>query len=187
MADMWGGIIAFLTLLTAFAAAYATWQAPRSAAIIAEEMRRNAQAEDEKRRMRLWIFSTVMQCRNQIWTPDCMRALNIIDLAFSDDSEVRRTWARLLDTLDPEKGASKNERRNALHDLMERMAASVGIPGHLTDADFDRIYYPAAAKETDDAQFLQRRSIIQSLSGQAAPETNTQSATDNSPFPPRPT
>jgi hypothetical protein len=78
---MWGETAAFLSLLAACAAAYATWQAPRSTAIIAEEMRRKAQAEDEKRRMRPWIFSTAMQCRGQIWSPDCVRALNLIDLA----------------------------------------------------------------------------------------------------------
>lgn len=50
---------------------------------------------EEKRNDKLSIFKTLMATRNG-WTMESVKALNIIEIVFSDDKNVLISWIRLL-------------------------------------------------------------------------------------------
>ena len=84
----------FSAIATALAA-FATWRAPMSAAKLAEALRRDAERDSERRRQKLNVFSTLMEERAQIHSDNGVRALNLVDIVFSDSREVRDAWAEL--------------------------------------------------------------------------------------------
>src|ERR1700676_3565206 len=92
-----------LTLLTAIFsaiatlfAAIATWSAPITAAKLAENLRRGSERDDERRRQKLSVFTTLMQERAQIHSESGVRALNVIDVVFNESREVREAWSELF-------------------------------------------------------------------------------------------
>lgn len=183
-AESLSAVAAFLSFLATSAAAWTAWKGPQRAAEVAEQLRQQSMDRDEKRRMQLWIFTTVMQNRAAVWNNDAVRALNLIDFSFGDSQEVRRTWARLLGSYDPNSGSSENEKKNHLRDLLGSMATVLGLQSTLNDADFDRIYYPTAHMENDLAQMIFRQSIIRGQ-GQS-PSSNQPPPLPKDIFPPRP-
>src|SRR5689334_12013148 len=116
---MLSAIAALLSFLATCAAAYATWFGPQIAARLAEEMRKETQDREEKRRTRFWIFGTLMQERAHYFSQDAVKAFNLIDVAFIDAHEVRKAWEQLLEALDPNKRATALETRNRFRDLLE--------------------------------------------------------------------
>jgi len=183
-AEFLSAIAACLSFLATCAAAYATWYGPQNAARLAEEMRKQTQDLEEKRRNRLWIFGTLMQERAHYFSPQAARALNLIDVAFFEAHDVRQAWARLLEALDPNNKATELETRDRLRVLLEKMSQELNFNGRLTVADFERIYYPNALAETHQIEMLQRQAIMRDLQGKNSPGANT--AAPQGPFPPRP-
>ncbi len=51
-----------------------------------------------KRKDKVEIFKTLMMSRSA-WTPESVRALNILDIVFSDDEAVRNAWRNYYDRL----------------------------------------------------------------------------------------
>src|ERR1035441_9597759 len=84
----------FSAIATGFAA-FATWNAPRTAARLAESLRREAESHNERQRLKVQVFTTLMQERAQIHSDQGVRALNLIDVVFNDAREVREGWAEL--------------------------------------------------------------------------------------------
>lgn len=181
--ELLSAIAACLSFCATCAAAWTAWKGPQKAAELAEELRKKSIDQDEKRRMRLWIFTTVMQFRASIWSSDCVRALNLIDFAFVDSPDVRRSWARLINAYEPQSGSSENEKRNHLRDLLDQMASTLSLKGLLADADFDRTYHPNAMVETELAQMFHRQAIIKANTSDMS--TNQRPALP-AIFPPRP-
>jgi hypothetical protein len=78
-AESLSAVAAFLSFLATCTAAWTAWKGPQKAAEVAEHLRRDAARHDEKQRVRLWIFTTVMQNRAAVWNADSVRAFNLID------------------------------------------------------------------------------------------------------------
>lgn len=56
------------------------------------------QTRSEKRKDKMHIFKTLMTSRVYGWTQESVYCLNIIDIVFADDREVRNAWKDLYDT-----------------------------------------------------------------------------------------
>lgn len=180
-------ISAFAALLSVMAtalAAWATWRGPSSAARLAEELRRDSEAKEQKRRMKLWVFSTLMQERHLYNAPEAVKAFNLIDVVFIESFAVREAWAKFHEALDPNKKATELETRNRQRELLSAMAKDLELSGQLGVADLERLYYPTSMEEERLAQTLYRQSLLRQVSGQSAPSANT--ATTMSAWPPRP-
>ena len=175
-------IAAFLSAVAAMFAAIATWRGPMSAAKLSESLRQASDEEAERRRFRLNVFATIMQERAQIYTMDGVRALNSIDVAFSDASTVREAWAELYQALnsDPVPEHVVDER---IRKLLREMSAELGISERLRLDDFGRIYYPKALSEAHTLQHLERVTALSRLQSASSPAANT---TSPDPWPPQP-
>ncbi len=51
----------------------------------------------EKRKDKMYIFKTLMTARIYGWTPESVNCLNVIDIVFADDKDVRSAWKDLFD------------------------------------------------------------------------------------------
>lgn len=168
--------MATCTLLATACAAWATWKGPQIAAKLAEQLRKTAQIEDEKRRMKLLVFATLMQERANIASPDAVKMLNLIDLVFIESKEVRDCWAELY-AFCGSSAFHDNGVPERLRKLLKEMAINIGVESDLRADDFARIYYPNSHLERDLAESLNRRQTLSKLAGKS-PNGNS--------FPPRP-
>ncbi len=66
---------------------------PIAAVVIGQRL----QIHSEKRKDKMQIFKTLMTSRIYGWTPDSVHALNVIDIVFADDKNVRDAWKDLND------------------------------------------------------------------------------------------
>lgn len=120
------------------------------------------QCRAEKRKDKMDIFKTLMVNRHAVWSVDSVRALNSIDIIFSDDKEVRSRWKEYYDKLCIQQpNASDFARINVSRDkLLEAMACSLGYKNKVT---WETIQNPYIPKAMVDAQ-AQETTI---LNGQA--------------------
>jgi hypothetical protein len=178
-------VAASLSAVAAIAAAVATWRGPISAARMAETLRRNAEAAADGRRFKLNIFAQLMQERSEIYSAEAVRALNSIDVAFSDTISVREAWSELYQSLNSQPIAPDHVVDERIRKLLREMANSLGIGDRLRMDDFGRVYLPNALLEERRVRDLERRSALTRLSSQAAPAGNAAEHTTNL-FPPKP-
>ena len=102
------------------------------------------QNRSEKRKDKMQIFKTLMTSRIYGWTPDSVNALNIIDIVFSDDKNVREAWKDLNDKLrvtNPDQQHLKKI-ENAQYKLLEAIAHSLGYKDKITWEDIQNPYMP---------------------------------------------
>lgn len=81
----------------------------------------------QKRKDKMEIFKTLMIARNT-WTLESVRALNIIDIIFVNDKNVRNAWRDLYDKYrveNPDNGHLEKIRQ-AQYKLIEEIANSLG-------------------------------------------------------------
>jgi hypothetical protein len=175
-------VTAFLSAVATIAAAVATWRAPRSGAELAERLRRDSELAHETRRMKLWVFTTLMQERAAIYSPEAVRALNVIDVVFHECVEVREAWAELYLSLQADNHIPEHEKTQRIRLLLKAMAASLGLSSSLRLDDFGRVYYPNALAEENEVQAMERRARRVRLMNEVAPP----STVSQSMFPPRP-
>lgn len=183
---------AFLSFVATCLAAFATWQGPRSAATLAEKIRRYTERENERRRMKLQVFSTLMQERATIASIDSVRMLNSIDFVFSDSTRVREAWADLFAIFHTSDAPHPQLREEKLRVLLKEMGADIGLSETLKVDDIARIYYPNALAQEEELQMLQRqKALLQMRSlGQPRQQQSSAPAIDERlvrKFPPRPT
>ena len=96
MTDAIALLAAVFSAIATALAAFAAWSAPRAAAQLAESLRRDAERQNERQRLKLKVFSTLMQERAQIHSDEGVRALNLIDVVFNETREVRESWSELF-------------------------------------------------------------------------------------------
>lgn len=173
----------FSAIATAFAA-YATWNAPRAAAELAESLRRDAERHNERHKLKLQVFSTLMQERAQIHSDEGVRALNLIDVVFNDAREVREAWAELFLAfyMKPLVQHVIDER---LRKLLGAMAKDIGLGDQLRTDDLGRVYYPVVQAQEQFIKDMQRQKILTSLQAQGAAGASA-AALPTSPWPPKP-
>jgi len=171
---------------TAFAA-IATLFGPIVAAHLAEGLRQSNATRDERRRNRMFIFSTLMQERASIASPAAVGALNLIDVAFSDSSSVRDAWAELYAAFDTSKDVPIHVREERLRRLLREMAADLKLADGLRPDDFSRVYYPNAQAEEEYWRDLERKAAIARLAGPQASSSVAPKVPGPLPqFPPKP-
>lgn len=154
-------------------AAIATWRAPLSAARMAENLRKSGDQAADRRRFKLNVFATLMQERSEIYSVEAVRALNSVDVAFSDAPSVREAWAELYQALNSSEmvGHVVDER---LRRLLREMAEDLGLSNTLRLDDFGRVYIPNAIAEERRVRDMRRKQELTALiGGETKPDGST--------------
>lgn len=144
ISTIWAAIATTWAAFSTWRLIYVTREAPLSAAKLASQL----QDESEKRRLKMWVFGTIMQNRSMMADIECVKAVNLIDTVYYNDKAVRDAWASLYaQTI--ENGAKKdsNEIGSKLweikrNDLLSCMAKSLGLDNDFRPDDFLRVYLP---------------------------------------------
>lgn len=161
-------IAAILTFLAALLAVWAAFRAPKLAAEFAEALRINNSIVEENRRLKMWIFSTLMQNRASILAVDSITALNMIDVVFLDSPEVRnaRRDFMVASEAEPLVAISVIER---YYSLIHCVVRDMGISEKLTISDIRSIYYPRDLGERAELDMLERQQRLSALRGENKP------------------
>lgn len=136
-------VAAVATFLAACVAVWASFRAPKLAAQFAEQLRSSSTVADEVRRQKYLIFATLLENRSHIAAANCVSALNLIDLIFIDDREVRSALAHFrVATDDP--NATDDRRVECFFSIIEKISRHLGLSDKITIADIRTRYYPTA-------------------------------------------
>lgn len=102
------------------------------------------QNKSEKRKDKMHIFKTLMTSRLYGWTPESVHCLNLIDIVFSDDKNVRAAWKDLHDKYCVENPTETDLKKikNAQYKLLEAMAFSLGYKDKVTWETIQNPYIP---------------------------------------------
>ena len=102
------------------------------------------QDRSQKRRDKLEIFRALMMNRGIAWTIETVRALNIIDIVFSDDSAVRTRWKKYYNQLciQAPNDMQRKQIQEAQDKLLEAMARSLGYKEQVTWETIQNPYIP---------------------------------------------
>lgn len=180
----WSDFIALTNLLVAAAAVFAALMAPRTA----WKLTRRSQEEDAKRRDKVNIFGALMQNRHTPQSREAVAALNLIDIAFHDDPEVRRIWREYHGMISNptffENNIAIELTNQKLLELQTAMARALNFS--IDQFDIARIYRPTWLAEEDHLTMLDRRTRLGALQGQgktmgvppAAPATDAANSPD---------
>lgn len=143
MVDLLSEATALFSAIATGFAAYAAWQAPRSAAKLAEDLRRMSEHAQERQKQKLAIFGILMQESAPIYSESGVKALNLIGVVFNDCREVREAWTELflIFGVDPFSAHALNER---LRKLLSTIVKDVGLGENLRTDDLGRVYSPNA-------------------------------------------
>lgn len=161
-------IAALLAFVVACSAMLAAWRAPRAAARFADELRKQAAAAESKDQTRRYVFTLLMARRNQLLHHEAITALNLVDVAFMDVSEVRTAYRSFVE-------ASREKPFNAVrlyeryHALIEKVAVEMGFSNKVTPFDIRAGYYPEALGKMDEAALVEAE---EKLARRAATEAN---------------
>ncbi|MGA2330778.1 MAG: DUF6680 family protein [Syntrophales bacterium] len=91
------------------------------------------------------IFSTLIATRHSPINDQTVRALNMIDVVFYKNKNVRRLWREYYDMLhntglNNELGYKTRQTKNL--ELITEMAKDLGYSKEITALDVERVYYP---------------------------------------------
>ena len=113
--------------------------APAVAVLIGQWLQDRA----EKRKDKLEVFKMLMMSRNG-WNAESVRALNIIDIVFSDDETVRTRWKEYYDKLCVENPTDTEliKIKKCQDKLLEAMAVSLGYKDKVTWETIQNPYVP---------------------------------------------
>lgn len=178
---------AFSAIATAIAA-FAAWIGPRSAAKLAEVMRQKSEVANERRRMKLWVFTTLIQERAAYYSSEGVKAFNLIDVVYNESRTVRDAWADFHSAMDTNNNVPDHAKQEKFRFLLSRMAVEIGLADQLRADDLNRVYYPNALAEEEHVRSLERKSAIDRLSAKSTPAANTATPTSSlsSDYPPPP-
>ena len=112
------------------------------------------QTRSEKRKDKMHIFKTLMTSRVYGWTQESVYCLNIIDIVFADDREVRNAWKDLYDKYcvqNPDESQLKKI-ETAQYKLLESMAVSLGYKDKVTWETIQNPYIPKGMLRQIEAQ-----------------------------------
>ena len=114
--------------------------APIVSVIIGQKL----QNREKRRQDKMDIFKNLMESRVYGWTIESVRALNIIDIIFIDDKNVRSQWKRYYDKLCIENPTEMELSRIKIEQfkLLESMAKSLGYKEKITWETIQNPYIP---------------------------------------------
>jgi hypothetical protein len=149
---------ALLTMIAAIAALTIAAKAPRLAAKFAEQYRRQNAAEEERQRFRLNVFMALMKHRSEILAADARAAINLVDVAFADDLQVRNARRLFIEatTAEPYNATTIVER---FHALIEAVTRAMDM-GSLTGFDVRSGYTPSYIVKLDEAAIVEAEEKI---------------------------
>lgn len=116
---------------------------------------------------------TLMMSRTG-WTTDSVRALNTLDIVFSDDRAVREAWRQYYDRLSVDNPSPMELQKiqEAQYSLLESMAISLGYKDKITWKTIQKPYIPMGMVQEEqnrrlfqDGQLAVAKLAIQSLNG----------------------
>lgn len=113
---------------------------PIVAVLIGQYLQNRAEIRKDK----MHIFKVLMTSRIYGWTQESVHCLNIIDIVFSDDKEVRNAWKDLYDKYcvqNPDETQLKKI-QNAQYKLLDTMANSLGYKDKVTWETIQNPYIP---------------------------------------------
>jgi hypothetical protein len=143
-------IAAVATLFAAIAAAVIAFQTPKLAAQYAEEYRRKNAAIDEQRAFQQMIFRALMKGRNELASLDTRAAINLVEVAFPNDTKVRN--ARRMFTKAASAQPFQAERLiECFNSLIQAVAEAVGLGEAINRFDIESGYYPEVLGKLDAA------------------------------------
>jgi hypothetical protein len=161
-------VAAVATFLAACVAVWATFRAPKVAAEFAEALRTATSRADEQRRQKLFIFATLLENRAHIVAPACVSALNLIDLVFIDDREVRDALVHFRSSTDgPASNAERTVERYLF--IIEKIARNIGLSEKITISDIQTPYYPTGLSNVHEAERLELEERLARLKAGAKP------------------
>ena len=102
------------------------------------------QDRNQKRKDKMEIFRVLMMNRGIGWTADTVRALNIIDVVFSDDDSVRARWRENYNKLciQTPNVMQRKQIQEAQDKLLEAIAQSLGYKKQVTWETIQNPYIP---------------------------------------------
>lgn len=167
--EVWAAV--FSAIATAFAA-IAAISGPISAAKLAEKLRSTNETLNEKRRLKLYVFTTLMQERAAYYSVEAVRAFNSIDIVFADNQAVRDAWAEFFAAMDSNAKVPQHAQLEKFRHLLSLMAKDLGLSSTLRPDDLNRVYYPQALAEQMHVQALSRMVALNDLNGRLSPTAN---------------
>ena len=137
------------------------------------------QERAQRRKDKMDIFKTLMINRVG-WSVESTRAMNIIDIVFSDDKNVRQAWSEYYHALcvkDPDEIQLK-QMQQAQDKLLEKMAISLGYKDKITWETIQNPYVPKGMMEAmDQQQIIQKgQTELAKVAGAFAQMINTNAA-----------
>ena len=102
------------------------------------------QDRNQKRKDKMEIFRVLMMNRGIGWTADTVRALNIIDVVFSDNDSVRARWREYYNQLciQTPNAMQRKQIQEAQDKLLEAIAQSLGYKKQVTWETIQNPYIP---------------------------------------------
>lgn len=133
---------------------------PIFAVVIAQKLQEKAQKRNDK----MQIFKILMTSRICGWTNESVHALNLIDIVFADDKDVRKQWKVYFDKMCVENPTEidllkiKKEKEK----LLETMAVSLGYKDIITWESIQNPYIPKGMTDLIEQQqaYQNNQSII---------------------------
>jgi len=112
------------------------------------------QNRKEKRALQMNIFMTLISTRNRAPSDERVRALNMIDVVFSKDIEIRKLWKEYFSMLANEGlnnpvGFSQREQKEL--EMITEIAKRLGYRKEISSLDVNRVYFPVGLKNQIDA------------------------------------
>ena len=122
--------------------------------IVAILIGQHLQNRAEIRKDKMHIFKVLMTSRIYGWTQESVHCLNIIDIVFSDDENVRNAWKDLYDKYcvqNPDETQLKKI-QNAQYKLLDTMANSLGYKDKVTWETIQNPYIPEGMRRQQQEQ-----------------------------------
>ncbi|WP_148294012.1 DUF6680 family protein [Azospirillum sp. B4] len=124
------------------------------------------QSRSEKKKNKLQILGVLLANRHDMISQDSVRALNLIDIVFSNDRGVREAWSRYCSAMsapemnNPLGWSIQHEKRR---DLLIEMAKAVGDAKNISTSDLLRAYMPKLINDQAEISFLENSIKLQQL------------------------
>lgn len=96
--------------------------------IVAVLVGQHLQNVSEKRKDKLYVFKVLMTARIYGWTQESVHAMNLIDVVFADDADVRTAWKSLFEHYQNDNPTNEQLEiiQELQYNLLETMAKSLG-------------------------------------------------------------
>ena len=124
------------------------------------------QARSGLRAQRLSLFMSLLATRHDVFSPERIRALSLIDVQFNKYPEVRRKWASYYSALSDSSSSKPGGamvRMMKFFDLLTQMARAVGYGKDVSIEDLSRSYLPQLVADTNEIQHNLQREFLRVL------------------------